>query len=134
MTSTLFFSFLSMIFSYLFIYFALMSYCAFRFLRNHSQGNRIHPSALGIPFPTHSQMPRSAFLNPIGKEDLNQQISSQWLTHLERGSLHRLAATLWETNEKKKGLFMVFHCLKFRPIKNYCLVCSCILIVYMKGR
>ena len=40
-----FFPFLSMIFSYLFIYFALMSYCAFRFLRNHSQCNRIHPSA-----------------------------------------------------------------------------------------
>ena len=58
MTSTFYlfilFIFLSMIFSYLFIYFALMSYCAFKFLRNHSQGNIIHPLALGIPFPTHS--------------------------------------------------------------------------------
>nr|POF24165.1 hypothetical protein CFP56_06248 [Quercus suber] len=26
----------------------------YRFLRNHSQGDRIRPSALGIPFPTHS--------------------------------------------------------------------------------
>ena len=45
-----------------------MNNCAFRFLRNHLQGNRIQPSALGILFPTLLDATKqSAFLNAFDK-------------------------------------------------------------------